>query len=83
MKNYAIKNLFREIREFSERVEEKENNGTDKWFRLDCLENYNEFLKGYMAALYYSDVITENQYNLLCSWRHKNYTRKWSSYINE
>lgn len=83
MKNYAITNLFREIRNFSNRVEEKEKNGTDKWLRLDCLENYNEYLKGYISALYYSDVITDNQYDLLGSWRLRQYNRKWNSYINE
>lgn len=83
MKNYAIKNLFRQIREFSKRVEDKENNGTNKWLRLDSLENYNEYLKGYIAALYYSDIITENQYDLLGSWRLRQYTRKWNTYIDE
>lgn len=83
MKNYAIKNLFEQIREFSKRVEDRENNGTNKWLRLDSLENHNEYLKGYITALYYSDIITENQYDLLSSWRLRQYTRKWNSYMDE
>jgi uncharacterized protein YeeX (DUF496 family) len=83
MKNYAIRNLFNVIREYSALIEEKEKNGTDRWLRVDYLENYNEYLKGYMSALYLSDIITDNQYDLISGWRLRQYNRKWNSYINE
>lgn len=83
MKNYAIKNLFNVIREYSALIEDRENDGTNKWSRLNILEGYNDYLKGYIAALYFSDTITENQYDLISSWRTRQYNRKWSSYIEE
>lgn len=83
MKSYAIRNLFNVIREFSALIEERENDGTNKWSKLNILESYNDYVKGYMAALYFSDTITENQYDLISSWRTKQYNRKWNSYLNE
>lgn len=83
MKNYAIRNLFNVIREYSALIEEKEKNGTDRWLRFDYLENYNEYLRGYVSALYLSDVITDNQYDLISGWRLRHYNRKRNSYINE
>lgn len=83
MKNYAITNLFNVIREYSALIEDRENDGTNNWSRINILEGYNDYLKGYIAALYFSDVITENQYDLISSWRLRHYTRKWNSYIEE
>lgn len=83
MKNYAITNLFNVIREYSALIEDRENDGTNNWSRINILEGYNDYLKGYIAALYFSDIITENQYDLISRWRTRQYNRKWSSYLNE